>query len=108
MDRCLDMWQTSLAMSRNEESSHVVVGRQGRVVIPAELRRRLGVEPGQTLVAREEDGRLVLERPANVLARLRRRFAEAAPDTSLADELIAERRREARVEEGPADEPGRQ
>jgi len=46
-----------------------------------------------------EDGHLVLERPDDVIARIQRRFVELVPrDVSLADELIAERREEARKE----------
>ncbi|MBW4651306.1 MAG: AbrB/MazE/SpoVT family DNA-binding domain-containing protein [Kastovskya adunca ATA6-11-RM4] len=71
---------------------------QGRVVIPAEFRRRLNLEPGATLIARIEDGRLVLEKRENILARLRARFAQIPKEVSLADELIAERREAAQRE----------
>jgi AbrB family looped-hinge helix DNA binding protein len=39
----------------------VNLGRQGRLVIPASLRRSLGLVEGDKLIAREEAGRLVLE-----------------------------------------------
>ena len=83
------------------DSSHATVrlGAQGRVVIPAELRRAAGFEQGEILVARVEAGRLVLERREAVLSRLRSRFAGLPPGVSLADELIAERRAEAADEE---------
>jgi antitoxin PrlF len=69
-------------------------------VIPANLRLAMGPEAGETLVARVEEDRLVLERPRAALARLQRAFREAVPDgVSLADELVAERRAEARGEE---------
>jgi AbrB family looped-hinge helix DNA binding protein len=69
------------------------------VVIPAELRRELGIEPGETLMARVESGRLVLERRGEILSRLRSELREAIPpETSMVDELLAERRREARRE----------
>ena len=74
------------------------VGPQGRVVIPAHLRRELGIHPGETLLARIEEGRLVLERPEQVLARLRERFALVPPEVSLADELISQRKEEAKRE----------
>jgi len=68
-------------------------------VIPAELRRELGLEPGETLIARVEDRRLVLERGGEILARLRSELRDAKrPGTSAVDELLAERRREARRE----------
>jgi AbrB family looped-hinge helix DNA binding protein len=76
------------------------VGPQGRVVIPAAMRRALGIQPGQLMVARIEAGRLVLERREQVLSRLRHEVqAVSRPGVSVVDELIAERRAEARREE---------
>jgi len=54
--------------------------------------------PGETLVARVDDGRLVLETREHILARVRSWFAQVPRDVSLVDELIAERREEARRE----------
>jgi AbrB family looped-hinge helix DNA binding protein len=77
------------------------LGPQGRVVIPANLRHALALETGEVLVARVEEDRLVLERPRAALARLQRAFQTAVPEgVSLADELVAERRAEARREDG--------
>jgi bifunctional DNA-binding transcriptional regulator/antitoxin component of YhaV-PrlF toxin-antitoxin module len=70
-------------------------------VIPANLRLAMGLQTGETLVARVEEDRLVLERPRAALARLRRAFREAVPEgVSLADELLADRRAEIRREGG--------
>ncbi len=74
--------------------TEVRVGPQGRIVIPASLRRAAGIKPGDSLTARLDEGRLVLERRADVVTRLRRRFAEAS-GVSLAEELLRERREEA-------------
>ncbi len=68
------------------------VNTQGRVVIPLEMRRELGLEANTTLIARIEDGRLVLEKRENVIARLRAHFAQLPPTVSLEDELIASHR----------------
>lgn len=76
----------------------VTVGPQGRLVVPAPLRRHLGIEPGDVLVARAEEDRLVLERRGAILARVRTRYAAIPEDVSLVDELIAQRREEARRE----------
>ncbi len=76
----------------------VAVGPQGRLVIPSEIRRQLGIAPGDTLVAIVEDQRLVLEKRDAVLQRLRRRFAHIPAGVSLADEVIAERRAESKRE----------
>lgn len=77
----------------------VTVGPQGRIVIPAELRKELEIHAGEQLVARAERGRLVLETREAILARLQKRFAHIPRDVSLADELIAERRAEGAREE---------
>jgi bifunctional DNA-binding transcriptional regulator/antitoxin component of YhaV-PrlF toxin-antitoxin module len=68
-------------------------------VIPAALRRELGFEPGETVMAHVESRRLVLERRGEILDRLRSELREATQTgTSMVDELLAERRREARRE----------
>ena len=86
-------------MARTVRAVPLRIGPQGRVVIPAELRRELGFEPGETVMARVESRRLVLERGGEILSRLRSELREATqPGTSAVDELLAERRREARRE----------
>ena len=66
--------------------------------MPAPLRRRLGIEPGDVLVARAQEDRLVLERRDGILAQVRRRLAVVPDDVCMVDELIAERRKEAERE----------
>jgi bifunctional DNA-binding transcriptional regulator/antitoxin component of YhaV-PrlF toxin-antitoxin module len=85
-------------MSEHLQAVEVQVGPQGRLVIPASLRRAWPIERGQTLIARLDGERLILEKPAQVLQRVKRRFAGLRDQPSLADELIAERRAEARRE----------
>ena len=70
-------------------------GPDGRVLVPVELRRALGVSPGEPLVARVIDRQLVIERRDDALRRIQGRFSQVRPGVSLADELIEERRREA-------------
>ena len=81
-------------------ASHpLAVGARGRVVIPAELRRELGIEPGSTLIAHVENGRrLVLEDRRAVVARLRGAWA-ADDGRSMVGELLAERKAEAVLED---------
>jgi AbrB family looped-hinge helix DNA binding protein len=84
-------------MDRDE--SHTRINENGRVVIPASFRRALGIRSGDTVVLRIENQELRI-------TTLRQRLAKAqqlvrkhiAPSTSLADELIAERREAARRE----------
>ena len=74
------------------------LGCQGRLVIPAPLRRSLELVEGDKLILREEDGRLVLEKQETIKQRLKARFNKVPKERSLADELIAERREAAKKE----------
>jgi AbrB family looped-hinge helix DNA binding protein len=72
------------------------VGRSGRLVIPAEVRRVLGLEPGTEVVLRVDEHGLHLQTRQQAVARaqaLVRRHV--APKRKLVAELLAERRREA-------------
>jgi AbrB family looped-hinge helix DNA binding protein len=86
-------------LKESPAATTVTVGPQGRLVIPSEIRRQLGISPGDVLIAVVEDQRLLLEKRDAMLQRLRRRFAHIPAGVSLADELIAERRAEGRPEE---------
>jgi len=83
-------------MSDNIASVDVSLGRQGRLVIPAQLRRSLGLEDGDRLVARQEANRLVIEKPEQIKQRLKERFSQVPAERRLVDELIADRREESR------------
>ena len=85
-------------MSDSTVQTDVRLGAQGRLVVPAPIRKALGFRPGETLVARVEDEHLVIEKPEAVERRLHARFRQFE-GRSLAEELIAERREEARKEE---------
>jgi AbrB family looped-hinge helix DNA binding protein len=72
------------------------IGPKGRVVIPVEIRRQLGLQEGSQLVALVEgDGVLLLPRSA-VKHRLRAIFADVRG--SMASELISDRRAAAAAE----------
>lgn len=49
-------------MAKLMTQTEVQLDPQGRLVIPAQLRRSLGFESGDSLIARTEDGRLILEK----------------------------------------------
>jgi AbrB family looped-hinge helix DNA binding protein len=82
----------------DRQSIEVTVGPQGRLVVPATLRRRLGIEAGDVLIASAQQDRLVLERRDAILSRVRQRLAVVPDDVSMVNELIAERRDEAKRE----------
>ncbi len=85
-------------MSEHSLQQEVQLSGQGRLVIPAQLRRALGFEPGDVLVARTEEGRLIIEKAELIKQRLKARFA-VAKKRSLAGELIKERREEAKLDQ---------
>lgn len=65
----------------------------GRLLLPAEIRKELGVEPGMDLLLTCADGIVRLETRAHALARARRLARRLArPGTSVVDEFLAERR----------------
>lgn len=76
-----------LAMS---DTQVVAVGPKGRVVIPAAIRRQLQLAEGSELVALLEGGGVLLLPREAVKRRLRNMFAGVG--TSMADELIRDRR----------------
>lgn len=76
--------------------ARVKVGPDGRILIPAEMRRAAGFEPGSTVIITLDGQTLQVE---TRLAQVRRVQALLAPlkqpGVSIVDELIAERRAEA-------------
>jgi AbrB family looped-hinge helix DNA binding protein len=81
------------------EEARLKVNENGRVVIPSAIRTALGIDVGDELIARVEDDELritTVKRQIERAQRLVRKYVK--PGRSLVDELIAERRREARNE----------
>ncbi|GMV44014.1 MAG: hypothetical protein AMXMBFR64_57300 [Myxococcales bacterium] len=76
------------------------LGAGGRVVIPGEFRRALGLRVGdEVVVVLEADGLRVMS-SASAVRRAQALIAPFVPvDVSLSDELIAERREEERSAE---------
>ena len=62
--------------------------------IPALLRRSLGLEEVDWLVARQEADRLVLEKPEQIRQRLKDRIAQVPSERRLVEGLLTERREE--------------
>lgn len=86
------MWDTMT------ESHTIRMGERGRVVIPADIRGRLGLTMGDSLLLTERDGEIRIQPLKQRIRSLQAKYADVAPGRSLADELIAERRAEADVE----------
>lgn len=82
------------------DAFHVKLADDGRVVIPASLRHRLGLKPGDPLVIDAEGDVVRVRSAASVLAEVQAYFQRfAPPDVNMVDELIADRRAEAAKEE---------
>ena len=74
----------------------------GKIVIPAELRREFGIKDGDSLVIeRDPGGGLVMKTYEQVVREVQAEFRAmvGAYEGSLVDELIADRRREAALED---------
>ena len=75
------------------------VNENGRVVIPAAFRKALGINAGDEVVLRMEDDELRITTLKCRIERAQRLVRKhVKPGTSLVDELIAERREEAKNE----------
>ena len=82
-----------------ETEARTRINENGRVVIPASFRKALGINAGDEVVLRIEDDELritTLKRRLERAQRIVRKHVK--PGTSLADELVAERREAARNE----------
>ena len=80
------------------QTTEVFVGKQGRIVIPANLRHQLAIEPGAQLVAWVEDGRLIMESKQQLWQSIHQACINPPKSTDLAQELINERREAAKKE----------
>ena len=68
----------------------------GRLVIPAEFRRRLGLNPGDNVVLDLRDGELRVRSLRRAIERAQTLVSQFVPeDVSLSEELIRDRRAEA-------------
>ena len=85
--------------SANELATQVTINEQGRLVLPPEARKALGIEGPATLLMIIENDQLVLKRRETMIEELRAPYkALREQGISLADELIAERRNQAQLE----------
>lgn len=72
---------------------HAKVIAGGKIVIPAELRRELGINDGDSLaIERDADGNLVIKTYAQVVREGQARFRAMVGDDYTVDQFLAERR----------------
>ena len=92
LPRLNDTWHTG------HMDATLVLGQQGRLVIPAEVRAALGLAPGDRLHLHLTGPRLVLERQQDAVAELRALASDVPKSRSFVEELLAERRLAAATE----------
>lgn len=80
------------------QTTELSVGKQGRIVIPANLRHQLALEPGAQMIAWVEDGRLILESKQQLWQSIHEACSNIPGKTDLAQQLIHERRESAKQE----------
>lgn len=79
--------------------TRVRINENGRVVIPSAFREALGIKAGDEVILRVEDDELRIMTLKRRIERAQRRARQyVKPGVSLVDELIAERRAEAKRE----------
>jgi bifunctional DNA-binding transcriptional regulator/antitoxin component of YhaV-PrlF toxin-antitoxin module len=70
----------------------------GRILIPAVLRQKLGLTTGSEMVIEELEGVLTVQTRESAIRNVQKFFAQFQDGQSWSDELIEERRAEARRE----------
>ena len=74
------------------------VNEQGRLVIPAELRAEAGIKPGSEVVLEAVDGEVRIRGIDAAVARIQAKYRRLAGGRKVVDELLAERREQAKRE----------
>jgi AbrB family looped-hinge helix DNA binding protein len=72
---------------------HVRLGENGRVVIPAAFRRRLGLKPGDPLILRLDESGVMIESRRAAVRAAQRMIRERVPKGELLTERLFEMRR---------------
>jgi AbrB family looped-hinge helix DNA binding protein len=82
-------------------SVQLKVSANGRIVIPADVRARLGIEDGSKILLEETEDGLMLTTLAQRIRKLQRHYAELTKDSPpfTVDDMIRERRAAAAQEE---------
>jgi AbrB family looped-hinge helix DNA binding protein len=80
-------------------SQSVKIINGGKLVIPARFRREMGIAAGDTVVVELTEGELRVRSLSSAIKKAQAIVREVVPDdVSLADDLIADRRAEAKRE----------
>lgn len=79
-----------------DHRTHVQGG--GRLVIPVDYRKAMGLEIGDEVMLRMKDNELCIYPAREALKRVRQLVRKYSPTKHMVDDLIAERRRESKNE----------
>lgn len=91
----------SISPSQPLEQYSLQLGAEGCLVLPVALQKQLNLKEGDRFILIvEADKTLRLVSLREQIQKLQGLFKDIAPDVSLADELIQERRQQARRESG--------
>ncbi|MBL7163151.1 MAG: AbrB/MazE/SpoVT family DNA-binding domain-containing protein [Anaerolineales bacterium] len=75
------------------------IGKGGRLVIPAKMRKALDISPGDEVILRIDDGQIRMIPLSKAIELAQQHVRQYIPErTSLVDELIQKRREEAKGE----------
>jgi AbrB family looped-hinge helix DNA binding protein len=95
---------------RKRQSVSSKINQNGRIVIPAAIRRHMGLKAGDSLLMEVEDGVLRMESHRARIRRIQQEFKKIIPPGGMliSNELIAERREEGRRDEESREEERRE
>lgn len=78
--------------------ARVKIGTNGRLIVPAKLRKEIGLSDGKTVVIETVEGELRVRKMEDVIHNAQERLKKYLGEISLSEELISERREEAKRE----------
>lgn len=76
------------------------ISEHGGIKIPHQLRKILGFYPGEKLIAKDNNGQLIIEKSSIIKQRLKSKFLKISAEVDLAQELISDRKHEV-MDENP-------
>lgn len=72
----------------------------GRIVIPANMRKALGVSANDEIIITLEEGSISIHKPIDKIVQIQKMIASCVPEgISLSEELIKERREESKKDD---------
>ena len=92
------IWQICPKMA-GMETIAVRVEKSGRILIPSAIRKKLNLKAGSEVLLHVDDASVTVTTREQVLERIRAIIRKNPPARSMADDLLADRRCEAAIED---------